>query len=153
MNYTEKNRLLDKISVVGLMLIGFELFLYAADYCYTKRFDTAPKMPTILNVFGILFLLVSVGMYICAYKKNSSSIAVYATEFLALAFICPLITYWYYPKAFGLTTNWFHQISHYTLWFFVLAYFVLKTIVIIYSSFKNSNSNKINRKLNKKKAS
>ena len=153
MNYTEKNRLLDKISVIGLMLIGFELFLYAADYCYTKSFDTAPKMPTILNVCGIIFLIVSVGMYIYAYKKSSKSIAVYDIEFLAFAFICPLITYWYYPKAFGLSTNWFHKVSHYVLWLSVLGYYVIKTIVVIYYSFKNSSSNKINKKLNKKKAS
>ena len=35
MNYTEKNKLLDKISVIGLMAILVEVFLYAVDSCFT----------------------------------------------------------------------------------------------------------------------
>ncbi len=148
MNYTERNKLLDKISIIGLMLIGVELFLYAVDYCYTKRFDVAPNMPAILNIFGIVFLAISVGIFIYSFKKEKSELIIYGCEVLILAFICPLITYWYYPKAFGLTTNWFHSISHRALFIFVLVYYVCRAIIATVSAYLNSNS----RKLKKKKA-
>ena len=70
MNYTEKNKLLDKISVIGLMAIFVELFLYAIDSCFTGEIsDWLLKLPTILNVVGGVFLLVSVILYVIAYKK------------------------------------------------------------------------------------
>ena len=148
MNYTERNKLLDKISIIGLMLIGVELFLYATDYCYTKRFDVAPNMPVVLNVVGILFLVVSLGIFIYSYKKEKPELIIYGCEFLVLAFVCPLITYWYYPKAFGLTTNWFHGINHKFLWLFVLIYYVVRATIAIVSAYLNSNE----RKLKKRKA-
>ena len=69
MNYTEKNKLLDKISLIGLMAIFVEILLYAIDRVYTGEIGTILlKMPIILNVVGGAFLIISVILYILAYN-------------------------------------------------------------------------------------
>jgi len=144
MNYTEKNKLLDKISVIGVMAILVEVFLYAVDSCFTGEIsDWLLKMPTILNVAGVIFLLISVVLYILAYKKASSSKVVYATEFLALAFICPFLTYWYTRSTAPLNT-----INPKTLWAVVLIYYVIRVIWTCVSAYLNSASNQLKKKKN-----
>ena len=120
MNYTERNKLLDKISVIGLMAIMVEVFLYAIDSCFTGEIsDWLLKMPTILNIAGGILLVISMILYILAYRKSSSSKVVYATEFLALAFICPFLTYWYMHSGAPL-----NKISPRVLWVVVLVYYI-----------------------------
>lgn len=142
MNYTEKNKLLDKISVIGLMAILVEVFLYAVDSCFTGEIsDWLLKMPNILDVTGVIFLLVSVVLYVIAFKKSSSSKIIYATEFLALAFICPFLTYWYTRSTAPLNT-----ISPKTLWVVVLVYYVIRVIWTIVSAYLNSSSKQLKKK-------
>ena len=130
MNYTEKNKLLDKISVIGLMAILVEVFLYAVDKVYTGEIGTILlKMPTILNVIGGAFLVVAVVLYVLAYKKSNSSKAVFATEFLILAFICPFLSHWYTASGAPLK-----DISPKVLWIIVLVYYVIR---IVYASLKD----------------
>lgn len=142
MNYTEKNKLLDKISVIGLMAILVEVFLYAIDRCFTGEIsDWLLKMPMILNGAGILFLVVAIVLYIIAYKKSNSSKIIYATEFLALAFICPFLTYWYMRAPAPL-----NQINPKTLWIVVLAYYVIRVVYTCVKAYVQSSSYQLKKK-------
>lgn len=144
MNYTEKNKLLDKISVIGLMAILVEVFLYAVDSCFTGEIsDWLLKMPSILNVMGVIFLLVSVVLYVIAFKKSSSSKIVYGTEFLALSFICPFLTYWYTRSTAPL-----NKISPKTLWVVVLVYYVIRVVWTVVNAYMNSSSKQLKKKKN-----
>ena len=142
MNYTEKNKLLDKISVIGLMAILVEVFLYAIDRCFTGEIsDWLLKMPTILNGAGILFLIVAIVLYIIAYKKSNSSKAVYATEFLVLAFICPFLTYWYTRSTAPLK-----DIDPKTLWIVVLVYYVIRVVYTCVKAYMQSSDKQLKKK-------
>lgn len=145
MNYTEKNKLLDKISVIGLMAILVEVFLYAIDRCFTGEINYwLLKMPIILNVVGVGFLIVAVVLYILAYKKSSSSKAVYATEFLVLAFICPFLTYWYTRSTAPLK-----DINPRILWVVILIYYIIRVIYTCVKAHMQSSSSQLKKKKNK----
>ena len=146
MNYTEKNKLLDKISLIGLMAIFFELFLYGIDYGYTVRFDYVKKMPIIMAVFCLLFVLTAIGIFIYCKKKNKPSARIYAIEFLAFAVLCPIIMYWYLPNTFGLKNSFLHKIDHKTLWVVVLIYFVGRLVYACIDAYRNSNDRKLKKK-------
>jgi len=148
MNYTEKNKLLDKISLIGLMMIFVEIFLYGVDYCFTKRFDIIATMPKAMIVFGVVFLAISILLFVMVYKKGKKNFTIFAVEFLVLALLCPFITYWYYPKFYGLSTNGLHTINHQVLWVIVFVYYICRLAYSIFDAIKNSNS----RKLKKRKA-
>lgn len=136
MNYKEKNKLLDKIAVVGLMAIFVEVFLYVVDQCFTESFgDLLVNMPTILTVLGVVFLAVAIVLYVMAYRKSNSSKAIYATEFLVLAFLCPFLTYWYAHSTGALKT-----ISPKVLWGIVLGYYVIKVICTCVKAYLSSSS-------------
>ncbi|MBQ9267286.1 MAG: hypothetical protein IJ217_03280 [Clostridia bacterium] len=88
MNYTERNRLFDRLSAVGLMLIFVEVFLEIAKECLVGNFGMSyvMRMPTILTVIGIAFLLVGVIVLIFAYRKENGWRAGFGIEFIVLAF-------------------------------------------------------------------
>ena len=132
MNYTEKNKIIDKVSLIVIMGICVEFFLYLVDYCFTTRIDLMVTIPTILNVLSILFLAVSIFLFVKTYKKGENKNLIYAIEFLFLALLCPFLTYWYYPKYFGLSTNWIHGIWHKSLWVVVLVYYIARVIYALY---------------------
>lgn len=144
MNYTEKNKLLDKISVIGLMAIFVEIFLYAVHICYTENvIEWGAKMPTILNVSGGIFLVIAVVLYILAYKKVNKSKAIYATEFLVLALICPFLTYWYTRSTAPLNT-----IDPKILWGVALIYYVIRVIYACVKAYLGSSSKQLKKKKN-----
>ena len=146
MNYSERNKLLDKVSLIGLMVIFVEMFLYAVDYCYTQRFDIVASMPMTMNILGLIFLAISIGLFVYVYKKDKKNVKIYAIEFLVLAFLCPFITYWYYPKYFGLTTNGLHKINHHVLWVVVLVYYMIRIAYAVIYAIRHSNSRKLKKK-------
>lgn len=148
MNYTEKNKLLDKIAVIGLMAIFVEIFLYAIDRCFTGEIsDWLLKMPMVLNTIGGIFLLISIVLYVIAFKKANekpnSSKALYATEFLVLALICPFLTYWYTRSTAPLNT-----IDPKNLWWVVLAYYVIRVIYTCVKAYLGSSSRQLKKKKN-----
>lgn len=112
MNLVERNKLLDKVSVIVIIGIFVEFFLFAVDTCFTTRIDLMTTTPVVLNVLGLVFLAVSAFIFIRMYQKNDNKNLIYGIEFLVLAFLCPFMTYWYYPKYFGLSTNFIHKINH-----------------------------------------
>ena len=139
MNYTEKNRLIDKVSLIIIMGIFVEFFLYFVDYCFTARFDMMAKIPNILNVASLLFLGISVFLFVKTFRDDKKDNLIYAIEFLVLAFMCPFLTYWYYPKYFGLSTIWIHSIKHKAIWIVVLLYYIGR---VAYALYKGINANK-----------
>lgn len=62
MNYTERNRLIDRLCGVGLMLIFVELFLVFATDGLKGSLGMlfVSKVPTILNILGAIFLLIGI---------------------------------------------------------------------------------------------
>ena len=149
MNLTERNKMIDKICIIAMMCIFVEFFLFAVDFCFTTRIDLMTSIPSTLNIVGIIFLAISVFIFVRCYKKNDNYNLIYAVEFLILAILCPFMTYWYYPKYFGLTTNFIHSINHHALWILVIVYYALR---IAYVAYKSITKNPISPKLNKKKA-
>ena len=145
MNYTEKNKLLDKISVIGLMAILVEVFLYAVDRAYTGVIgDILLEMPTIMNALGVVILIISIVLYILAYKKANPSKAVYATEFLVLAFACPFLNYWYMYS-----TEPLRSINPKVLWIVALVYYVIRVIYTCIKAYLQSSSMQLKKKKNK----
>ena len=97
-------------------------------------------------VSGLIFLAISVVLFVREKKYDKKYLKIYAIEFLALAILCPFISYWYYPKFFGLTTNFIHKIDHRVLWIAVLVYYVGRIIYASYKAYMNSNDRKIKKK-------
>jgi len=148
MNLTERNKMIDKICIIAMMCIFVEFFLFAVDTCFTTRLELMAGIPFALNVIGILFLLISVILFVRCYKKNDNYNLIYAIEFLVLAVMCPFMTYWYYPKYFGLKTNFIHDINHHVLWIAFIIYYAIRIAFVVYKSY---SKNQISPKLNKKK--
>ncbi len=151
MNLTERNKMIDKICIIAMMCIFVEFFLYAVDTCFTTRIDLMLAIPSALNVIGLIFLAISVFLFVKFYNKNDDGNLIYAIEFLVLAILCPFLTYWYYPKYFGLTVNWVHEINKHALWILVFAYYAIRVGYVVYKSY-NKTKNNATQKLNKKKA-
>ncbi len=138
MNLTERNKLLDKVSIIVMMCIFVEFFLYAVDYSYTDNLNLMMRIPSILNVVGLIFLIVSAIIFAMSYQKEKKQNLIYAIEFLVMAILCPFMTYWYYPKYFGLTTNWIHSINHHALWIAVIVYYAIRIGYEIYKSYQKN---------------
>ena len=83
-------------------------------------------------------------LYVLAYKKSNSSKAMYATEFLALAFICPFLTYWYTRSTAPL-----RDIDPKTLWIVVLVYYVIRVIFTCIKAYMQSSSVQLKKKKKK----
>ena len=148
MNLTERNKMIDKVCIIAMMCIFVEFFLFAIDTCFTTRLELMTGIPSALNVIGVLFLFISVIIFVRCYKKNDNYNLIYAIEFLVLAVLCPFMTYWYYPKYFGLTTNFIHDINHHALWIAFIIYYAIRIAFVVYKSY---SKNQISPKLNKKK--
>lgn len=124
MNYTEKNRLIDRLCGVGLMLIFVEIFLAVAKDGFWS-FKYILKMPTILNVTGAIFLAIGICILIYAYKKGDGWKAGFGIEFIIIAFVSVILPHTYidFPYPFNLLNKIFP--------FAFLAYYIVKAIVVI----------------------
>ncbi len=161
MNYAEKNKLLDRISVIALMCIFVELFLYGAHYSYGEGMtitSNGTNVPYVMNVFGGVFLCISIVLFVLAFKKSTKKYLLFAIEFLVLAFMCPFITYLNYPKFFGLTKGSLSNILTYkVLCGIALVYYACRILYVCFHDFKVVNFKKLskkwqNRKLKKRKS-
>ena len=124
MNYTEKNKLIDRLCGIGLMLIFVEIFLAVVKDGFWS-FSYISKMPTILNVAGGIFLAIGIAILIYAYRKENAWRAIYGIEFLVLAFVSVLLPHTYidFPAPWNLLNKIFPYVF--------LCYYVIKTIVVI----------------------
>ena len=155
MNYAEKNKLLDRVSVIALMCIFVELFLYGSHYSYNEGLtitSNGTNVPVVLNVFGAVFLCISIILFVLAYKKSTKKYLMFAIEFLVLAFLCPFITYLNYPKYFGLTKSFLSDVLTYKLMCgIVLAYYIIRIAYVCFHDYKVINFKKLSKKFNKMK--
>ena len=106
-------------------------------------------IPRALMVFGAIFLAVSIYLFYRTFKKGEDKHFIYGIEFLILSFLCPFLTYCYYPKFFGLTTNFIHSIPHKTLWGVVLIYYIIRVIYTLVNDLKKYNKKPVSFKKNK----
>lgn len=124
MNYTEKNRLIDRLCGVGLMLIFVEIFFAVARDGFFS-FKYILKMPTILNVTGAIFLAIGICILIYSYKKGDGWKAGFGIEFIIISFASVILPHTYvdFPAPFNLLNKIFP--------FAFLAYYIVKAIVVI----------------------
>ena len=127
MNYTERNRLIDRLCGVGLMLIFVELFLVFATDGLKGSLGMlfVSKVPTILNILGAIFLLIGICVLIYSYKKENGWRAVYGIEFLALACVAVILPHAYID--FHAPFNKLGKIFP----FVFLAYYIGKIIYVV----------------------
>ncbi len=127
MNYTEKNKLIDRLCGVGLMLIFVELFfVFATDGLKgSLGMLFVAKVPTILNILGAIFLLIGICVLIYSYKKGNGWRAVYGIEFLALAFASIIL-----PHAYIDFHEPFNKLGK-IFPFVFLAYYICKVIYVL----------------------
>ncbi|MBR6253422.1 MAG: hypothetical protein IKR04_06280 [Clostridia bacterium] len=156
MNYTEKNKLLDRVSVIALMCIFVELFLYGSHYSYNEGFtitSNGTNIPFIMNVFGVVFLCISIILFVMAFRKSTKKYLLFAIEFLVLAFLCPFVTYLNYPKYFGLTKSFLSDVLSYkVLCGIVLVYYICRVLYVCFHDYKVINFKKLSKRLKKRKS-
>lgn len=142
MNYTEKNKLADKLCGIGIMLIFVEICISMIEkMCVDVMYDRE-VMGTIGYVTGGVFLLIATVLYVLAYKKSSLSRTIWASEFAVLAFTVPFIVHVHvFSKSVILRSI---PVQH--AWIPFLVYYVAKAIYVIVAANKNSKSNKRKKK-------
>ncbi len=142
MNYTEKNKLADKLCGIGIMLIFVEICISMIEkMCVDVMYDR-DIMRTIGYSVGGVFLLIAIVLYVLSYKKGSMSKAVWATEFAVLAFTVPFIVY---VHVFS-KSDFLQSIPVQHAWIPFLVYYIGKSIYVIVIANKKSKSNKRKKK-------
>lgn len=124
MNYTEKNRLIDRLCASALMLIFVEIF-FAIAHSGFNSFKWVLELPKILNITGFVFLIISIGLFIYAYLKENTWKAIYGIEFFVLAFMALILPHSYLNFKYP-----FNRL-HYIFPAVFLAYYIIKVIIII----------------------
>lgn len=135
MNYTEKNKLADKLCGIGIMLIFVEICISMIKKMCIDAMYGRTTLGAIGYVVGGIFLIISIALYVIAYKKSSVSKAIWATEFVVLAFTLPFIVHIYvFSKSDILRSI---PVQH--AWIPFLVYYIGKSIyVIVVANKKNS---------------
>ena len=132
MNYTERNKLIDSLCGIGLMLVLVEMFLGIVDSSYTVFNYNYTTVTTGVHLFGILFLIIAICVLIRAYKKDNMTTAVYGLEMLALAISAALLPGSYID--FSYPFNMLNKIFPIAF----LVYYIIKLLVVIIRSRKNT---------------
>lgn len=131
MNYTDKNKLIDSLCGVALMLLLVEVFYGIVDSAFTVYNYNFQNVTMWVNIFGGIFLLVSIILFVRAYKKESASLSLYAVELLVLAISAALLPGTYLDFAFPFNKlNIVFPIAF-------LVYYIIKAIVVIIKAEKN----------------
>lgn len=99
MNYTEKNKLIDKLCGAVLMFMLVEIFYSIVDASYTTFGYNYDTIQMVVNICGGVFLAISLVILIMSYKKDDSFLASYGIEMLTLAMTAPILhgTYVSFP--------------------------------------------------------
>ncbi len=136
MNYTDRNKLVDSLCGVGLMLLLVLVFYGIVDSAFTVFNYNIADVTTYTQIAGAVFLLIGIIVLIKAYKKDNTTNALYGIELVVLAITAALLPGTY--KDFIEPFNKLNKV--FPIAFSV--YYVIKAIVIIV---------KMNRKLKKTK--
>lgn len=86
MNYTQKEKLVDRLCGAGLMLIFFEIIYQAIHSSFTEFNYTLADVERWVYIGGGAILTLAVIILIYAYLKKSGSKACYGLELLVFAF-------------------------------------------------------------------
>lgn len=140
MNYTDKNKLIDSLCGVALMLLLVEVFYGIVDSAFTVYNYNFQNVTMWFNIFGGIFLLVSIILFVRAYKKESTLLSLYAVELLVLAISAALLPGTYLDFAFPFNKlNIVFPIAF-------LVYYIIKAIVVIIKAEKKYKKVKGNKK-------
>ena len=137
MNYTERNKLIDALCGVGLMLLLVEVFYGIVDSAYTLYGHRISNVTLAVQITGAVFLGVSIYLFLRAYKKDDMALTVYGIEFLVIAILSALLpgAYISFPKPYS-------TILSKGFPFMFLAYYLIKAIVILIKTFKKKKGNR-----------
>ena len=140
MNYTQREKLVDKLCGVGLMLILVEIVYQVIISAFTEFNYNLSNVTTWVYVASGIILAIAVGILVYAYLKKNGSKAVYGLQLLVLAITAVTMpgTYLTYSAPF----NKLNKV--YPILF--LVYYIGKAIYVII------DTNKLNTKSSKKKA-
>ncbi len=140
MNYTDKNKLIDSLCGIGLMLLLVEVFYGIVDSAFTIYNYNYPTVTKWINVFGIIFLLAAIITFIRAYKKDSMSTGMYGIELTVLAISAALLPGTYLEFAFP-----FNKLNVvFPIGF--LIYYIIKLIVVFVKAKEKDNKSKGKKK-------
>lgn len=140
MNYTQREKLVDKLCGVGLMLILVEVVYQVIISAFTEFNYNLSNVTTWVYVASGIILAIAVGVLVYAYLKKDGSKAIYGLETLVLAITSVTMpgTYLTYHKPFNMLNKVYPIL-------FLIYYIGKATYVII-------NTNRSNTKSSKKKA-
>lgn len=136
MNYTERNKLVDSLCGVGLMLLLVEVFYGIVDSAFTVFNYNYNNVTTYVHLVGVLFLVIALLILIRAYRKDKPIMAIYGIEFLVLAISAALL-----PASYLEFTYPFNKLNIVFPIGFGVYYFV-KFIVVIAKSRKKKGKKK-----------
>ena len=140
MNYTEKNKLIDSLCGVGLMLLLVEIFYGIVESAFTTFNYNYANVTMYTQIAGAVFLLIAIIVLIRAYKKDNVTNAIYGIELIVLALSAALLPGSYLDFVFP-----FNKLNV-VFPFAFLAYYVIKTVVVIVKANKKANKAKGNKK-------
>ena len=145
MNYTQREKLVDKLCGVGLMLILVEIVYQVIISAFTEFNYNLSNVTTWVYVASGIILAIAVGILVYAYLKKNGSKAVYGLETLVLAITAVTMpgTYLTYPAPF----NKLNKV--YPILF--LIYYIIKAAFIIDLNGINTNTKSSKKKAKKKR--
>ena len=144
MNYTQREKLIDKLCGTGLMLICMEIAYGVICSSFTDYNYNLKDVREIVYIGGGIVLAIAVLLLIYAYIKKNASKASYGMELLVFAFTVAAIPGCYLDFA----SPWNNLRLVFPVAFF--AYYVGKAIYIVKNTNK-PNGKQNNKKSNKKK--
>ncbi len=135
MNYTERNKLIDSLCGVGLMLLLVEIIYGILESAFTVFNYNYANVTTYTYIAGAVFLLIGILVLILAYKKDDFTKALYGLELVVLAISAALIpgSYLSFPSPFN-KLNIVFPIA------FLIYYIVKAVVVIVKANNKNKKS-------------
>ena len=143
MNYTQREKLVDKLCGVGLMLILVEIVYQVIISAFTEFNYNLSNVTTWVYVASGVILAIAIGILIYAYLKKDGSKACYGLETLVLAITSVTMpgTYLTYTAPFNKLNKVYPILA--------LVYYVGKAIYVL--AFANKSNTKTSKKKAKKK--
>ena len=140
MNYTERNKLIDSLCGVGLMLLLVEIFYGIVDSAFTVFSHNFDVVTNWVYVLGAIFLAIAIYVLIRAYRKDNGTTAIYGIELLVFAISIALLpgSYLSFPVPFN-KLNKIFPIAF-------AVYYVIKFFVVLFKSRKKVNKAKGKKK-------
>ena len=128
-----KEKLQKRIVKNGLIAIGVMLYICAMDTVYL--YVNQEIVLSILKTFSMMAILVTVGIFELAYRKDSGRIAIVGIELLVFSVIIL-----YLPKVYQNSELWICKILLLTP-IFCAIYYMAKSIIIYFKTEKEYQNN------------